>query len=193
MYSLSRLALSLSNIHLSLFVSFHILVALLFKHWIVFYCLDVQFSSVQSLSCDQLFVTPWTVACRASLSTNSWSSLKLMSVKSVVPSNHLILGRPLLLLPSIFCSIRVFSNESVLHIRWPKYRSYIFSISPSNEYSGLISFRTDWLNLLAVRGTLKSLLQHPNLKATILQCSAFFMVQLTGSQMWLKIGITHRA
>ena len=132
MYSLSRLALSLSNIHLSLFVSFHILVALLFKHWIVFYCLDVQFSSVQSLSRDQLFATPWTVACQASLSTNSWSSLKLMSVKSVVPSNHLILCRPLLLLPSIFCSIRVFSNESVLHSRWPKYWSFSFSISPSN-------------------------------------------------------------
>ena len=118
----------------------------------------------------------------------SLSLLKLMSIESVMPSNHLILCHPLLLLPSIFCSIRVFSNESVLHIRWPKYRSYIFSISPSNEYTGLISFRTDWLNLLAVRGTLKSLLQHHSSKASILRCSAFFMVQL--SQPYMTTGKT---
>ena len=132
MYSLSRLALSLSNIHLSFFMSFHILIALLFKHWIVFYCLDVQFGSVQSLSRDQLFMTPWTVACWSSLSiTNSQSSLKFMSIKSVMPSNHLILCLPLLL-PLIFHSIKVFSNELVLHSRWPKYWSFSFSISPSN-------------------------------------------------------------
>ena len=122
---------------------------------------SVQFSSVQSLSHVWLFVTPWAAASQASLSiTNSRSSLKLMSIKSVMPSNHLILCRPLLLLPSIFRSIRVFSNESMLHIRWPKYWSFSFSISPSNEHPGLISFRMDWLDLLAVQGTLKSLLQH---------------------------------
>ena len=111
---------------------------------------------VQSVNHIQLFVTPWTAAPQASLSiTNSWSLLKLMSIKSVMPSNHLILCRPLLLLPSIFPSIRVFSNELVLHIRWPKYWSFSFSISLSNEYSGLISFRMDWLDLLAVQGTLK--------------------------------------
>ena len=119
------------------------------------------FSSVQSLSCVWLFVTPWIAACQVSLSiTNFWSLLKLMSIMSVIPSNHLILCRPLLLLPSIFPSIRGFSNESVLRIRWPKYWSFSFSISPSNEYSGLISCRVDWLDLLAVQGTLKSLLQH---------------------------------
>ena len=119
----------------------------------------ILFSSVQSLSCVWLFVSPWTVASQASLSNiNSWSLLKLMSIESVMPSNHLILGHLLLLLPSIFLSIRVFSNESVLHIRWPKYWS--FSISPSNEYSGLIAFRIDWFDLLAVQETLKSLLQH---------------------------------
>ena len=111
--------------------------------------------------------------------TNSWSSPKLMLIESVMPSNHLILCHPLLLLPSVFPSIRVFSNESVLHIRWPKYWSFKFSISPSNEYSGLISFRMDWLDLLAVQGTLKSLLQHHSLKASVLQHSAFFMVQLS--------------
>ena len=117
-----------------------------------------QFGSVQSLSCVRLFVTPWTAACQASLSiTNSWSLLKLMSIESVMPSNHLILCHPLLL-PSIFLSIRVFSNESFVHIRWPKYWSFSLSISPSSEYSGLISFRMDWLDLLAVQGTLKSLL-----------------------------------
>ena len=126
----------------------------------------------------------WTIAHEASLSiTNSWSLLKLMSIESVMPSNHLILCRPLLLLPSIFPNIRVFSNESVLHIRWPKDWSYSFSISPSNEYSALISFRMDWLDLLAVQGTLKSLLQHHSSKASILQCSAFFMVQLSHPYM----------
>jgi len=123
-------------------------------------------SSVQSLSHVQLFATPWTAAHQASLSiTNPQTLLKLMSIKSVMPSNHLILCRPLLLMPSIFPSIRVFSNESVLHIRWPKYWSFSFSISPSNEYSGLISFRMDWLDLLAVQGTLKSLFQHYSSKA----------------------------
>ena len=130
---------------------------------------DVHFSSVQSLSRVRLFATPWTAACQASLSiTNSRSLLKLMSIESVMPPNHFILCRPLLLLPSIFSSIRVFSNESVLHIRWPKYWSFSFSISPSNEYSGLISFRMDWLDLLAVQVTLKSLLQHCSSKASIL-------------------------
>ena len=123
-------------------------------------------------------VTPWTAACQASLSiTNSRNLLKLMSIESLTPPNHLILCHPLLL-PSIFPSIRVFSNESALHIRWPKYWRFTFSISPSNEYSGLISFRMDWLDLLAVQGTLKSLLQHQSSKASILQCSAFFIVQL---------------
>ena len=141
--------------------------------------LHKSFSSVQLLSRVQLFVTPWSAACQASLSiTNSWSLLKLMYIESVMPSNHLILCRPLLLLPSIFPSIRVFSKESVLCIRWPKYWSFSSSISPSNEYSGLISFRMDWLDLLAVQGTLKSLLQHYSSKASILQCSAFFIVQL---------------
>ena len=139
--------------------------------------LSVQFSSVQSLSCVQLFATPWTAAHQASLFiTNSWSLLKLMSIKLVMPSNHLILCRPLLLLPSIFPSIRVFSSETVLHIRRPKYWSFSFSISPSNEYSGLIFFRIDWLPLLAVQGTLKSLLQHHISKASILWHSVFFIV-----------------
>ena len=139
-----------------------------------------QFSSIQSLSQVQLFVTPWNAAHQASLSiTNSRSSLKLMSIESAMPSNHLILCRPLLLLPSIFPRIEVFSNESVLCIRWPKYWSFSFNISPSNEYSGLISFRMDWLDLLAVQGTLKSLLQHHSSKASILRHSAFFMVQLS--------------
>ena len=138
------------------------------------------FSSVQSFSRVQLFVTPWTVAHQASLSiTNSWSLLKLMSIESVMPSNHLILCCPLLLPTSIFPSIRVFSSESVLWIKWPKYWSFSFSISPSNDYSGLISFRMDWLDLLAVQGTLKSLLQHHTSKASILRCSAFFVVQLS--------------
>ena len=141
-------------------------------------------SSVQSLRCVKPFVTPWTAARRASLSiTNSQSLLKLMSTESVMPSSHLILCRPLLLLPSIFPSIRVFSNRSVLHIRWPKYWSFVFSISPSNEYSGLISFRMDWLDLLEAQQTLKSLLQHHSSKASILQCSAFFIVQLSHPYM----------
>ena len=128
--------------------------------------------------------TPWTEATHASLLiTNSWSLLKLMSIELVMPSNHFILCHPLLLPPSIFSSIRVFSNESVLHIRWPKYWSFSFSISPSNEYSGLISFRMDWLDLLAVQGTLKSLLQHHSSKASILQRPAFFMVQLSHPYM----------
>ena len=136
------------------------------------------FSSVQSLSHVQLFATPGTAAHQASLSiTNSQSLLKLMSIESVMPSSHLIFCHPLLLLPSIFPSIRVFSNESVLPIRWPKCWSFSFSISPSNEYSGLISFRIDWFNLLVVQGTLKSLLQHHSSKASILRHSVFFMVQ----------------
>ena len=135
---------------------------------------------VQSVSYVQLFVTPWTAAHQASLSfTNSRSLLKLMSIESVMPSNHLILCRPLLLLPSIFPSIRVFSNESALRIRWPKNWSFSFNISPTNEYPGLISFRMDWLDLLAVQGTLKSLLQHHSSKASILQCSAFSIIQLS--------------
>ena len=135
---------------------------------------------VQLLSHVRLFATPWTAASLASLSiTNSWSLLKLTSIGSVMPSNHLILCRPLLLPPLIFPSIRVFSNESVLQITWPKYWSFSFSISPSNEYSGLVSFRMDWLELPAVQGTLKSLLQYHSSKASILQCSAFFIVQLS--------------
>ena len=144
-----------------------------------------QFSSVAH-SC--LFATPWTAACQASLSiTSSQSLLEPMSIESVMPHNRLILCHPLLP-PSIFPSIRVFSNESVLCIRWPKYWSFSFSISPSNEYSGLIFFRTDWFDLLVVQGTLKSLLQHHNLKASVLQCSAFFMAQLSHS--YLTIGKT---
>ena len=141
-------------------------------------------SLVQLLSCVRLFVTPWTAARQASLSvTNSQSLLKLMSIESVMPSNHLILYHPLLFLPSIFPNLRVFSNESVLPITWPKYWSFSFSISPSNEYSGLISFRKDWLDLLSVQGTLKSLLQHHSSKASILQPSAFFIVQLSHPYM----------
>ena len=144
----------------------------------------IQFSSVQLLSCVQLIVTPWTAEHHASLSiTNSQGLLKLMSIELVVPSNHLILCCPLLLLPSIFPSIRVFSNESALCIKWPKYWSFSFSISPSNKYSGLISFRIDWLDLLAVQGTLKSFLQHHSSKASILWCSAFFIVQLSHPYM----------
>ena len=139
---------------------------------------NLQFSLVQSLSRIWLFVTPWITAHQASLSiTNSQRLLKLMSIESVMPSSHLILCRPLLLLLPIPPSIRVFSKESTLHMRWPKYWSFSFSISPSNEYSGLISFRMDWLDLLAVQGVLKSLLQLHSSKASILQCSAFFTVQ----------------
>ena len=143
-----------------------------------------QFSLVQSLSCVWLFVTPWTTAHQAFLSiTNSWSLLKLMSIESVMLSNHLNLCRPLLLLPSIFSGIRVFSNESVLHIWWPRYWSFSFSITPSNEHPGLISSRMGWLDLFAVQEALKSLLQHHSSKASILCCSAFFMVQLSHPYM----------
>ena len=139
----------------------------------------IPLSSVQSLSHVRLCVTPWRASCQASLSiTNSRSLLKFMSIEAVMPSNHLILCHPLLLPPSIFPSIRIFSNESFLCIRWPKYWSFSFSISPSNEYSGLISFRMDWLNLFAVQGTLKSLLQHHSSKASNFWRSAFFIVQL---------------
>ena len=145
-------------------------------HWVL--------SSVQSLSHVRFFVTPWTATFQASLSiTNSWSLLKLMSIESVIPSNHLTLCHPLLLLPSIFPCIRVFSNEAVLCIRCPKHWSFSFNISPANEHSGLISFRMDWLDLLAVQGNLKSLLQHHSSKASILQCSAFLIVQLSHPYM----------
>ena len=141
-------------------------------------------SSVQSLSCVRLFATPWTTARQASLSiTNSQSPSKPMSIESVMPSNHLIFCYPFLFLPSIFPSIRVFSKESVLHIRWPKYCSFSFSISPSNEYLGLISIRIDWLDLPAVQGTLQSLLQHHSSKASILRRSAFFVLQLSCPHM----------
>ena len=140
----------------------------------------MTFSSVQSLSHVRLFTTPWNAARQTSLPfTNSQSLLKLMSIESVMPSNHLVLCCPLLLLPSIFPSIRVCSNESVLRSRWLKYWSFSFSISPSNQYSGLISFRIDWLDLLSVQGTHKSLLQHHSSKASILWHSAFFIVQLS--------------
>ena len=148
---------------------------------------QVQFRSVQSLSRVWLFATPWVAACQASLSiTNSWRLLKLMPIELVMPSSHLILCRPLLLLPSIPPSIKVFYNESALRLRWPKYWSFSFSISPSNEYSGLISFSMDWLDLLAVQGILKSLLQHHSSKASILQCSAFFMVQISHHTLLLE-------
>ena len=141
-------------------------------------------SVVQSLSHVPLFAPPWTVACQASLSfAIPQSSLKLMSIESVMPSNHPTLCHPLLLLPSIFPSIRVFSNELVLCISWPKFCSFSFNISPSNEYSGLISFRMDWLDLLSVHGTLKSLLQHHSSKASNLLCTIFFIVQLSHAYM----------
>ena len=144
----------------------------------------MPFSSVQWHSHVWLFSTPWTATHQYSLSiTNSQSLLKLRSVALMMPSNHLILCCPFLLLPSIFPSIRVFSNESALHIRWPKYWSFRFSISPSNEYSELISFRIEWLDLLTVQGTLNSLFQHHNLKALILWCSALFMVQFSHLHM----------
>ena len=152
---------------------FKVVYGVIEQHGSISLC-SVQFSRVQ------LFATPWTSARQASLSiTNSRSLLKLMPIESVMPSSHLILCRPLLLLPSIFPSIRVFSDESVLRIRWPKYCSFSFSIDSSKEYSGLISFRMEWLDLLAVQGTLKSLLQHHSSKASILQPSAFFIVQLS--------------
>ena len=151
---------------------------------LVFYFILLCFSSVQSLSRVWVFATPWTAACQSSLSiTNSRSLLKFMSIESVMPFNHLILCHPLLLLPSIFPSIRVFSKESVLHIRWPKYWSFSFNITPSIEQPELISFRMNWMDLLAVQGTLKSLLQHHSLKASILQRSAFFIVQLSHPYM----------
>ena len=159
--------------------------AFLFSFFLSFYSMLLTVT-VQLLSHVWLFAIPWTTARQASLSiTNSCSLLKLMSIESVMPSNHLILCHPLLLLPSIFPSIRVFSNESALHIRWPKY----WSFSPSNEHSGLISLRMDWLDLLAVQGTLKSLLQHHSLKASILQRSAFFIVQL--SHPYMTTGENH--
>ena len=142
----------------------------------------LTFVVVQSLNHVRLFATPWTAACQASLSfTISQSLLKLMSIESVIPSNHFILCLLLILLPSIFPSIRVFSSELALHLRWPKFWSFCFSISPSNGYSGLISFRVDWLDLFAVQGTLKSLLLHHSSKASVLWCSAFFVVQLSHS------------
>ena len=145
--------------------------------------MDGEVSQFRRSVVSNSFLTPWTAACQASLSiTNSQSLLKLMFIKLVMPSNHLILYLPLRL-PSIFPRIGVFSDESVLHIRWPKYGNFSFNISPSNEYSGLISFRIDWLELLAVQGTLKSLLQHHSSKASILQHSAFFMVQLSHPYM----------
>ena len=153
---------------------------------IAFSCIltSIPFSSVQSFSCVQLFATPWTAACQPPLSImNSWEPDQTHIHQSVMPSNHLILCHPLLLLASIFPSIRVFSNESALCIRWPKYWSFSFNISPSNEYSGSISFRMDWFDLLAVQGTLKSLLQHHSSKASILQHLAFFTVQLSHPYM----------
>ena len=150
-----------------------------FKIW-----LKLVFSSVQLLSQVQLFATPWTAACQASLSiTNSWSPLKPMSIELVMPSNHLILCHPLFLQPSISPSIGVFSNESVLCITWPKYWSFSFNIIPSKEHPGLISFRMDWMDLLAVQETLKSLLQHHSSKASVLQRSAFFILQLSHPYM----------
>ena len=149
--------------------------------------LSIKFSSIQSLSRVQLFVTPWSTACQASLSfTNSRSLCKLMSIEWMIPSNHLILCHPLLLPPSIFPSMRVFSNESVLLIRSPKYWSFNFNVRPSNEHSELISFRMDWMDLLAVQGTLKSLLQHHSSNISILQHSAFFIVQLTSIHVYWK-------
>ena len=165
-------------------VSCHCHPALEARGWMVLSSSNCQFSSVQLLSHVWLFVTSWSAAHQASLSiTNSRSSCKLMSIELVIPSNHLILCHPLLFLPSTFPSIRVFTNESVLRIRWPKDWSFSISLSPSNEYSGLISFRIDWLDLLAVQGTLKSLLQHSISKALILWCSAFFVVQLSHPYM----------
>ena len=163
---------------MGLYQSTRFSVCLLFSH------IQFSFSSVQSLSRVRLFATPWTTARQAPLSiTNSRSPLKPMSIESVMPSNHLILCRPLLLLPPIPPSIRVFSNESTLRMKWPKYWSFSFSISPSNEHPGLTFFRMDWLDLLAVQGTLKSLLQHRIAKASILQHSAFFTVQLSHPYM----------
>ena len=157
--------------------------------------LSKMLSSVQFLSRVRLFATSWIAACKASLSiTNTQSSLRLTFIESVMSSNHLILCRPLLLLPPIPPSIRVFSNESTVRMRWPKYWSFSISIIPSKEHAGLISFRMDWLDLLAVQGTLKSLLQHHSSKASILQCSAFFTVQLSHPYMTTRktIALTRR-
>ena len=152
---------------------------------------DKSISSAQLHSCVQLFATPWTTARQASLSiTNSRSLLKLMSTELVMPSNHLILCHPLFILPSIISTIRVFSDESVLWFRWPKYWSFSFSISPSNEHPGLISFRMDWLDLLAVQGTLKSLFQHHSSKASIIQCSAF-LYSPTLKHLYMTTGKKH--
>ena len=167
---------SLADRHLGILVFLFRFLATTIKAAINIYAQVV--SSVQLVSCVRLFVNPWTAARpSSSLSiANCQSLLKLMSIESVMPSNHLILCHPLLILPSIFPNIRIFSSESVFRIRWPKYWSFSFSISPSNEYPGLISFRIDWLDLLAVQGTLKSLLQHHSSKASILQHSAFLIV-----------------
>ena len=176
-----------SGMQCDVYILVNILIRLLFTCSHVIYCLILPLScisSVQSLSCVWLFATSWITARQASLSiTNSRSSLKLVSIKLVMPSSHLILCRPLLLLPPIPSSIRVFSNESTLRTRWSKYWHFSFNISPSNEHPGLISFRMDWLDLLAVQGTLKSLLQHHSSKASIRQCSAFFTVQLSHPYM----------
>ena len=190
---LQLLAESLSGLSISCKMLLHPRSVFLSKgnlYQYITYSQSVQFShSVMSNS-----VMPWTGACQASqFITNSWNLLKLISIKLVLPSNHLILCQPLFLLPSIFPGVRVFSNESVLPIRWPKYWNFIsFSISPSNEYSGLISFRMDWLDLLAVQETLKSLLQHHSSKSSILQYSAFFIVQLSHPYMTTgnTIGLT---
>ena len=160
------------------------------SHFSLCKILKGELCSVQSLSCVQLFVTPWAAACQASLSiTNSQSLLKLMSIESVMPSNCLNLCHPLLLLSSLFPSIRVFSNESILQIRWPKYWSFSFSINPSNEYSQLISFRIGWFDLFAVQGTVKSLLQYYSSKASILWHSVIFTIQL--SHQYMTTGRTH--
>ena len=157
------------------------------KSWTWLSNFHYQFSSVQSLSRVRLFVTPWIAAHQASLSiANSRSSPKLMCIKSVMPSSHLIPCRPLLLLPPTPPSIRIFSNKSALHMRWPKYWSFSLSISPTNEQPGLVSFRMDWLDHLAVQGTLKSLLQHHSSKSSILRCSAFFTVQLSHPYMTIR-------
>ena len=174
-------AYSVQTLSACLLGSVHKLTLFCSSHWLL---QSHQFSAVQSLSHVWFFVTPWTTARQAFLSiTNSQSLCKLMSIELVMPSNHLILCHLLLLLPPIPPSIRILSNESALHIRWPKYWSFSFNISPSNEHAGLICFRMDWLDLLAVQGTLKSLLQHHSLKASILQCSAFFTVQLSHPYM----------
>ena len=153
-------------------------------YWYTKIPLSLDVSSVQSLSCVRRFETPWIAAHKAFLSTtNSWSLLKLMPIKSGMPSSHLILCHPLLFLPPVPPSIRVFSKESTLRMRWPKYWSFSFSISPSSEHPGLMSFRMDWLDLLAVQGTLKTLLQHHSWKASIFRCSAFFTVQLSHPYM----------